>query len=155
VDLGPHVGVRVTVSAECTLDGVGTRARKSPLREKGTHSAASSFASALFFNCCVLSPLSPLRFCCTCIPLLFVVVAAMASLVHPERYQIERRLDTMRCLLEWSAPSHARRIRASASPLGDLAAGEFVLFVSYISCRLALPISPFFMLLLEEFDLQL
>jgi hypothetical protein len=30
-----------------------------------------------------------------------------------------------------------------------------VLFVSYISCGLALPISPFFMLLLEEFGLQL
>jgi hypothetical protein len=34
-------------------------------------------------------------------------------------------------------------------------AGEFVLFVSYLSCGLALPISPFFMLLLEELGLQL
>jgi hypothetical protein len=40
-------------------------------------------------------------------------------------------------------------------PIGDLAAGEFVLFVSYISCGLALPISPFFMLLLEDLGLQL
>jgi hypothetical protein len=61
----------------------------------------------------------------------------------------------VRCLLGWSAPSHARRIQAGASPLGDLTTGEFVLFVSYISCGLALPISPFFMLLLEEFGLQL
>jgi hypothetical protein len=38
-------------------------------------------------------------------------------------------------------------------PLGDLAAEEFVLFTSYISCRLALPISPLFLLLLEEFML--
>jgi hypothetical protein len=45
--------------------------------------------------------------------------------------------------------------RASATPLGDLAAGEFVLFVSYLSCGLALPISPFFLLLLEELGLQL
>jgi hypothetical protein len=30
-----------------------------------------------------------------------------------------------------------------------------VLFTSYISCELALPISPFFLLLLEEFGLQL
>jgi hypothetical protein len=38
----------------------------------------------------------------------------------------------------------------------DLAAGEFVLFVSYLFCGLALPISPFFLLLLEEeFRLQL
>jgi hypothetical protein len=55
----------------------------------------------------------------------------------------------VRRLLGWSAPSHAGRIRTCASPLGDLAAGEFVLFVSYLSCGLALPISPFFMLLLE------
>jgi hypothetical protein len=44
---------------------------------------------------------------------------------------------------------------AGAVPLGDLVAGEFVLFTSYISCGLALPISPFFLLLLEEFGLQL
>jgi hypothetical protein len=79
----------------------------------------------------------------------------MASLVHPKRYQTERRLDTVRHLLIWSAPSHAWRIRAGASPLGDLAAAEFVLFVSYLSCGLGLPISPFFMLLLEDFSLQL
>jgi hypothetical protein len=79
----------------------------------------------------------------------------MASLVHPERYQTERRLNTVRLLLGWSVPSHACRIRAGASPLGDLAAEEFVLFVSYISCGLALPMSPFFMLLLEDLGLQL
>jgi hypothetical protein len=43
----------------------------------------------------------------------------------------------------------------SATPLDDLAAGEFVLFVSYLSYGLALPISPFFLLLLEELGLQL
>jgi hypothetical protein len=47
----------------------------------------------------------------------------------------------------------AGRIRAGAVPLGDLAIGEFVLFVSYISCGLALSISPFFLLMLEEFGL--
>jgi hypothetical protein len=79
----------------------------------------------------------------------------MASLVHPEHYQTERRLDTVRRLLGWSVSSHAWRIWASASPLGDITAGEFVLFVSYLSCGLALPISPFFMLLLEELGLHL
>jgi hypothetical protein len=79
----------------------------------------------------------------------------MASLAHPERYQTERRLNTVRLMLGWSAPLLACRIRAGASPLGDLAAGEFVLFVSYISCELALLISPFFMLLLEDLGLQL
>jgi hypothetical protein len=52
-------------------------------------------------------------------------------------------------------PAFAGRICADASPLGDLAAGEFVLFVSYLSCGLALPMSPFFLLLWEELGLQL
>jgi hypothetical protein len=50
---------------------------------------------------------------------------------------------------------HDRRIRACATPLGNLATGEFVLFVSYVSCGLALPILPFFLLLLEELSLEL
>jgi hypothetical protein len=73
----------------------------------------------------------------------------MASLGHPERFQSEGALNLVRGLLGWSAPGLAGRIRAGAAPLGGLAAGEFMLFVSYISCGLALPISPFFLLLLD------
>ena len=76
---------------------------------------------------------------------------AMASLGHPDRFQSEEALNLVRGLLGWSAPGLARRIRAGAAPLGDLTAGEFVLSTSYISFGLALPISPFFLLLLEEF----
>jgi hypothetical protein len=79
----------------------------------------------------------------------------MTSLGHPERFQSEGALNLVRHLLRWSAPVHAGRIRANTTPLGDLAAGEFVLFVSYVSCGLALSISPFFLLLLEELGLQL
>jgi hypothetical protein len=64
-------------------------------------------------------------------------------------------LNLVRGLLGWSALGLAGRIHAGAAPLSDLAVGEFVLFVSYISCGLALPISPFFLVLLEEFGLQL
>jgi hypothetical protein len=78
---------------------------------------------------------------------------AMTSLGHPEHFQSEGALNLVRNLLRWCAPVHAGWIRAGATPLGDLAAGEFVLFVSYLSCGLALPISPFFLLLLEEFGL--
>jgi hypothetical protein len=92
--------------------------------------------------------------CIRTLPLSAVVVA-MASLVHPERFQSEGALNLVRNLLGWSAPAFAERIRAGATPLGDLAAGEFVLFVSYLSYGLVLSISPFFLLLLEEFGLQL
>jgi hypothetical protein len=87
--------------------------------------------------------------------LLSTAIAAMASLVHPERFQSEGTLNLVRNLLGWSAPAFVERICASATALGDLAAGEFMLFVSYLSCGLVLPISPFFLLLLEELGLQL
>jgi hypothetical protein len=94
---------------------------------------------------------------CLRAPLLLARAAAhaMASLGHPDRFQSEEALNLVHGLLGWSAPGLAGRIRAGAAPLGDLAAGEFMLFTSYISCGLALPISPFFLLLLEEFELQL
>jgi hypothetical protein len=79
----------------------------------------------------------------------------MASLVHPERFQSKVALNLVRNLLGLSVPAFTGRIHAEATPLDDLVAGEFMLFISYLSCRLALPISPFFLLLLEEFGLQL
>jgi hypothetical protein len=80
---------------------------------------------------------------------------AMTALDPLDRFQTEATLDVVRHLLGWGAPTLAGRIHAGAVPLSDLAAGEFVLFTSYISCGLALPISPFFLMLLEEFGLQL
>jgi hypothetical protein len=90
--------------------------------------------------------------CIRTLPLSATIVA-MASLVHPERFQSEVALNLVRHLLGWSAPAFAGRICASATPLGDLTAREFMLFISYLSDGLALPISPFFLLLLEEFGL--
>ena len=80
---------------------------------------------------------------------------AMTLLGHPEHFQSEGALNLVHHLLGWSAPVHAGRICVGATPLDNLAAGWFVLFVSYVSCGLALPISPFFLLLLEELGLQL
>jgi hypothetical protein len=82
-------------------------------------------------------------------------VHAMASLGCPDHFQSEAALNLVRDLLGWSVPAYAARIRAGVAPHGALAIGEFVLFISYVSCGLALPISPFFLLLLEEFGLQL
>jgi hypothetical protein len=79
----------------------------------------------------------------------------MAMLVRPDHFQSEEALNTVRRLLGWGTPAFAGRIQAGTTPLGGLAAEDFVLFVSYLFCGLALPISPFFLLLLEEFRLQL
>ena len=77
----------------------------------------------------------------------------MASLVHPRRFQTEEELNTVCRLLGWSPQETTWGIRASSVPLGILRAGEFVLFISHISTGLGLPISSFFLLLLEDFGL--
>jgi hypothetical protein len=81
-------------------------------------------------------------------------VAAMTLLDPPERLQPEVALNLVRNLLGWGTPAFAGRICVGASPHDDLAAGEFVLFVSNFPSGLALPISFFFVLLLEELGLQ-
>jgi hypothetical protein len=100
----------------------------------------------------VSEPSAPL---CTRALLLSAAVVAMASLVRLERFQTEEVLDVVHRLLGWTTSTFDGRVQAGTTPLGDLATGEFVLFVSYLSCGLALLISPFFLLLLEEFGLQL
>jgi hypothetical protein len=77
----------------------------------------------------------------------------MTSLGLPDRFQTEAALNLVHGLLGWTTPGLAGRVRPDAIPLGGLTAGEFILFVSYISCGLALLISPFFLLLLEELGL--
>jgi hypothetical protein len=78
----------------------------------------------------------------------------MALLDPPECFQSEVALNLVRNLLGWGAPAFAGRIRVGASSLGDLATGEFMLFVSNFPCGLALLISSFFVMLLEELCLQ-
>jgi hypothetical protein len=78
----------------------------------------------------------------------------MALLDPPERLQPEVALNLVRNLLRWGAPTFAGRICVGASPHSDLTAREFTLFVSNLPSGLALPISSFFVLLLEELGLQ-
>jgi hypothetical protein len=78
----------------------------------------------------------------------------MALLDPPERFQPKVALNLVCNLLGWGVPTFAGRICVGASPHGDLTAEEFVLFVSNLPSGLALPISSFFVLLLEELGLQ-
>jgi hypothetical protein len=123
------------------------------LEKRFTQRAAVTLSHSLHSLCPFAFELSmPL---CICSLLLHTCAAAdaMTSLGQPDRFQTEATLDVVHHLLGWSASTLAERIRAGAVPLGDLAAGEFILFTSYISYGLALPISPFFLLLLDELGL--
>ena len=79
----------------------------------------------------------------------------MASLARPRHFQTEEELNTVHRLLGWSPQETAWGIRAGSDPLGNLRAGEFVLFISHISTGVGLSISSFLLLLLEDFGLQL
>jgi hypothetical protein len=65
----------------------------------------------------------------------------MALLDPHECFQSEVALNLVRNLLRWGALAFARRICAGATPLGDLAAEEFVLFVSNFSTSRPAPSS--------------
>jgi hypothetical protein len=79
----------------------------------------------------------------------------MSSLRLPCRFQHENQLDSVRRLLGWTTLELVGRIRAGSIPLNNMETGEFILFNSYAMCGVVLPISCFFLLLLEEFGLQL
>jgi hypothetical protein len=82
------------------------------------------------------------------------VVAAMVLLDPPERLQPEVALNLVHNLLGWGVPAFTGRICVSASAYDDLTAREFVVSVSNLPSGLALPVSSFFVLLLEELGLQ-
>ena len=78
----------------------------------------------------------------------------MALLDLPERLQPEVALNLVRNMLGWGMSTFAGKIHVGASPHDNLTTGEFVFFVSNLPGGLALPISSFFVLLLEELGLQ-
>jgi hypothetical protein len=101
---------------------------------------------AILITRCALSPLSSSWSSAS--------VAAMALLDPPEHLQPDVALNLVCNLLGWGVSAFAGRICVDASPHSDLIAKEFALFVSNLPSGLALPISSFFVLLLEELGLQ-
>jgi hypothetical protein len=87
-------------------------------------------------------------------PRSYAVIAAMALLDPPERLRPKVALNLVCNPFGWGVLVFAGRILDGVSPHGDLAAGEFVFFVSKLSSGLVLPIPSFFVLLLEGLRLQ-
>jgi hypothetical protein len=133
----PEIGSPWRASAE-VFYGASGRRWGNPLK-RDSPSVVAILTSAL-------SPLSSLRS--------YVVVAAMALLDPPERLQPEVALNFVCNPLGWGVLAFAGRIRVGVSPHGDLAAGEFVFFVSKLPSGLGLLNPSFFVLLPEGLDLQ-
>jgi hypothetical protein len=78
----------------------------------------------------------------------------MALLDLRERFQLEVALNLVRNPLGWGMLAFAGRTCVGVSSLGDLAAEEFVFFVSKLPSELALSIPSFLVQLLEGLGLQ-
>ncbi|KAJ1296613.1 hypothetical protein BS78_01G315200 [Paspalum vaginatum] len=74
---------------------------------------------------------------------------------HQPSRQSEENLNRVRRLLGWTDAERRDSVRVGSLPHRNLQPGEFVLFVPYLYCGLGVPISSFFMLLLEKHGLQL
>ncbi|KAJ1268715.1 hypothetical protein BS78_07G156400 [Paspalum vaginatum] len=74
---------------------------------------------------------------------------------HQSFRETEENLTHVRRLLGWTDAERCDNVRTGSLPHRNLQPGKFVLFVPYLYCGLGIPISSFFMLLLEAFGLQL
>jgi hypothetical protein len=131
----------------------GARAGEPSLKRDSPHDQQSRFH--ILSNHCALSSPSPLRFS---VLVLFCFPPPQSPWPRWFVLSVSRpRRRSTRCTPARMERAGVRREDPGRHhpPRRDLVAGEFVLFVSYLSCGLALPISPFFLLLLEEFRLQL
>jgi hypothetical protein len=55
----------------------------------------------------------------------------------------------------WQAPGFEHRLKRGVVPLANLEPGDFVFFSAYALAGLVLPLSSFFLMLLEFYGLQL
>ena len=76
------------------------------------------------------------------------------TLPFPRSLQWEQNLDRVGLALGRDVGDARNTVRAGSIPLA-LQPGEVVLFTTYISCGLGLPLSAFFATLLEDYGLQL
>ncbi|KAJ1265755.1 hypothetical protein BS78_08G099700 [Paspalum vaginatum] len=74
---------------------------------------------------------------------------------HQSPRETEENLTRVRRLLGWTDAERRDNVRTGSLPHRNLQLGEFILFVPYLYCGLGIPISSFFMLVLEAFGLQL
>ena len=143
---------------ECRLTssvGFGARRIGQAILKDRAAERSFLFVFAFFLPSPCAPLLSSLLAPCSSVQIVPRLHSKMTSLVHPRRFQTEAELNVVRRLLGWSPREIAWGIRAGSVPLRDLRTGEFVLFVSHISTGVGLPISSFFLLLLEDFGLQL
>jgi hypothetical protein len=78
----------------------------------------------------------------------------MASNLPVSHLRLDNELMQVKRLLGWQPAEYDGRIRCGTIPLTDLQPGKIVLFTSYALAGFVLPVSSFFITLLENYGLQ-
>jgi hypothetical protein len=79
----------------------------------------------------------------------------MAAELLPSRFRSSGSLASLRRLMVWQAPGFEHRLKRRIMPLANLVPEDFVFFSVYALAGLVLPLSSFFLMLLEFYGLQL
>jgi hypothetical protein len=79
----------------------------------------------------------------------------MATEFPPSRFKTTGSLACLRRLMGWQAPGLACKVKSGAVSLANMRLGDFVFFVAYALAGLVLPLSSFFLSLLDFYGLQL
>jgi hypothetical protein len=79
----------------------------------------------------------------------------MAAKLPPSRFKTMGSLASLRQLIGWQVPGLAPKLKHGAVSLANMRLGDFIFFVAYALARLVLPLSSFFLTLLEYYGLQL
>jgi hypothetical protein len=64
-------------------------------------------------------------------------------------------LASLRRLMGWQAPGFVPRLKRGIALLANMEPGDFIFFLAYALAGLVLPLSYFFLTLLEYYGLQL
>jgi hypothetical protein len=79
----------------------------------------------------------------------------MAAELTPSQFKTTGSLTSLRRLMGWHAPDLAPKLKHGVASLANMGLEDFVFFVTYALAGLVLPLSSFFLTLLEYYGLQL
>jgi hypothetical protein len=77
----------------------------------------------------------------------------MAAELPPSRFKTMGSLASLRWLMGWQAPSLTCKVKSGVTSLANMRPGDFVFFAAYALAGLVLPLSSFFLMLLEYYGL--
>jgi hypothetical protein len=77
----------------------------------------------------------------------------MAAELPPSRFKMTGSLASLRRLMGWQEPALVCKVKSGAASLANMRPGDFAFFATYALVGLVPPLSSFFLMLLEYYEL--